>query len=103
MFALICTIFVFWWQQTNEGTERFSQLGEIQVVTPAGHCAEFTGVVARQRLFVTLEHFGDVDHLADINVWQYLHQVLKSWWLRLRFNIFLVHTFYKIKLERVLK
>ena len=43
----ILTIFVVGWQKTIESTERFAKFLEVDVVTPAGHDAEFAGVVAR--------------------------------------------------------
>jgi hypothetical protein len=71
------TVFVFGWQETNEGPHRFSQFGKVEIVAPSGHGTELGRVVAWQRLLVALKHFGDIDHVADINVGQNLHQILQ--------------------------
>ena len=86
----ISTIFVFGWQKTNESPERFAKFWEVEVITPAGHGAEFAGVVARKSLLVALEHFGDIDYFADVDVGQDFHQILKGRRLRLRLDILLV-------------
>jgi hypothetical protein len=64
----IFTIFIFGWQKANESPQRLAQLGEIEIVTPAGHSAEFAGVITGKRLLVALEHLGDVDDFTDVDV-----------------------------------
>ena len=85
------TVFVFGWQEANEGAHRFSQFGKVEIVAPSGHRTELGRVIAWQRLLVALEHFGDIDHVADINVGQHLHQILQRRRMILRFDVLLVH------------
>jgi hypothetical protein len=68
LFTNYHTIFVFGWQKANESPQRFAQLGEIEIVTPAGHGAVFAGVITGKRLFVTLEHFWDIDNFTDVDI-----------------------------------
>ena len=72
------SVVVGWSQKTSEGSHGFAVFREVEVVAPTSHCPVLGCVVARQRLLVALEHFGNLHHIGQVNVGQHVHQLLET-------------------------